>query len=241
MAGPTTIPFSAPPASPPAPAQEWVPRLENGDRLTRAEFERIYSALPRVNKAELIEGVVHMPSPVSVKHSCPHADFLGLLVLYRASTPGVLVGNNGTVRLDTDNEVQPDAYLMLDPARSGQARISPENYIEGAPELVAEIARSSASMDLHDKLRVYRRNGVREYIVWRVEDSALDWFVLRAGRYDPLPVSPEGIHKSEVFPGLWLDVAALLRGDLARVKAVLEQGLASPEHAQFAARLPQPA
>jgi Uma2 family endonuclease len=112
-----------------------------------------------------------------------------------------------------------------------------EDDVGGPPELVAEVAASSASYDLHDKLRAYQRNGVCEYLVWRTWDSAIDWFVLREGRFERLPVSEAGQLRSEVFPGLWLDPAAMIRGDFAQVTAVLQQGLASPEHAAFVARL----
>jgi Uma2 family endonuclease len=204
------------------------PLLENGDQLTRDEFERRYAALPQVKKAELVEGIVYMPSPVSlVRHGTPHAYLTGWLVHYVAATPGVEVGDNATVRLDLDNEPQPDAVLLVEPGRGGNARISEEGYIEGAPELVAEVAASSVSIDLHAKFRIYRRNGVREYLVWRVQDQTLDWFVLRAGDYQRLLPDAAGVLRSEVFPGLWLDAAALLRGDLAAVLQVLQRGLAS--------------
>jgi len=149
----------------------------------------------------------------------------------------VSVSDNGTVRLDLDNESQPDALLLIDPTRGGQARFSPDDYIEGAPELVAEVASSSVSYDLHAKLHAYRRNGVREYIVWRVLERTIDWFVLRAGQYEPLPMDANGLVRSEVFPGLWLDPLALVRGELATVLAIVQQGLGSPEHAAFVARL----
>jgi Uma2 family endonuclease len=135
---------------------------------------------------------------------------------------------------------QPDAFLIVTPERGGQVRISEDDYIEGAPELVAEVASSSVSYDLGDKLNAFRRNGVREYIVWRVDDQAVDWFVLRDGRFSPLLPGPDGILRSTEFPGLWLDPAALVRGDSARVLAVVQQGLASPEHAEFLARLEPP-
>jgi Uma2 family endonuclease len=229
-------------STPSASSRAKVPPLENGDVLTRAEFERRYEAMPHLKKAELIEGVVYVPSPVRHRaHSHPHIHLTGWLVQYEAGTPGVEAGDNGTVRLDLDNEPQPDALLFIDPACGGQARIDADDYIEGAPELVAEVASSSASYDLHVKLRVYRRNGVREYIVWRVLEQELDWFVLRAGQYARMSVDAEGLLKSEVFPGLWLDPAALLRGDLATVLAVVQRGLASPEHAAFVARLHPPA
>lgn len=217
---------------------EFIPPLEPGDRLSRAEFERRYEATPQLKKAELIEGVVYMPSPVRFRrHSNPHAHFIGWLVTYEAGTPGVKVGDNGTARLDLDNEPQPDALLLIEPAYGGQARISEDDYIESAPELVGEIAATSASYDLNIKLHVYRRNGVREYIVWRVLDREVDWFVLRGDQYERNATSQEGLLRSEIFPGLWLDPIALVRGDLARVLSVLQQGLASPEHAAFLAKL----
>jgi Uma2 family endonuclease len=215
-----------------------VPALENGDRLTRAEFERRYEAMPHLKKAELIEGVVYVPSPVRHRqHSSPHAHLITWLGLYTANTPGVEVGDNGSVRLDLDNEPPTDALLFIDPTRGGQVRISDDGIIEGAPELVAEVASSSVSYDLHAKLHVYRRNGVCEYIVWRVLEQAVDWFVLRDGQYEGMPRDAQGLVRSEVFPGLWLDPAALLRGDLATVLAIVQQGLASPEHNAFVARL----
>jgi Uma2 family endonuclease len=219
-----------------------VPALENGDRLTRDEFERRYAAMPHLKKAELIEGVVYVPAPVRYRqHGAPHAQLIGWLGQYAAGTPGVGVSDNSTVRLDLDNEPQPDALLLIDPTCGGQTRFSPDDYIEGSPELVAEVASSSVSYDLHVKLHVYRRNGVREYVVWRVLEQAIDWFVLRAGEYERLPVDADGRLRSQVFAGLWLDPAALVRGDLATVLAIVQQGLGSPEHATFVTRLHPPA
>jgi hypothetical protein len=223
------------PASTKAPA---VPPLENGDRLTRAEFERRYDAMPELKKAELIEGVVHTPSPVRLEHhGYPHGGLVMWLFLYHAATPGVTAADNASVRLDLDNMPQPDAFLMIKPSHGGRAQISDDDYVEKGPELVAEVAASSVSIDLHSKLHVYRRNEVLEYVVWRVEDRAIDWFVLREGRYEPLPLGADGFYRSEVFPGLWLDPAALTGGALMRVHDVLFQGLATPEHAAFVARL----
>jgi Uma2 family endonuclease len=215
-----------------------TPPLENGDRLTRAEFERRYDAMPQLKKAEFIEGEVFMPSPVRYRqHDHPHTRLVNWLSNYETDTPGVGAGTNGSVRLDMDNEPQPDGFLIILPERGGQAKISEDDYIEGAPELVAEVSSSSVSYDLGKKLNVYRRCGVREYIVWRVLDRQVDWFVNRDGRFEPLPPSADGILRSTVFPGLWLDPAALVQGEPARVKAVLEQGLSSTEHADFVARL----
>lgn len=215
-----------------------LPPLENGDRLTRVEFERRYDAMPQLKKAELIEGVVYVPSPVSFKqHGEQHAAFVTWLGVYTASTPGVNVADNSTLRLDLDNEPQPDAALFIAGQRGGQAQVDEDGYIAGAPELVAEVAASSESYDLGPKLHVYRRNGVREYVVWRVRDEEIDWFALREGRYEPLAPDERGILRSEVFPGLALDRAAMLRLDLAAVLGTLSESLARPEHAEFVKRL----
>jgi Uma2 family endonuclease len=217
-----------------------VPPLENGDRLTRPEFERRYKAMPHIKKAELIEGVVYVGSPVRyTQHGKPEADVQIWLGTYRIGTLGTGSGGNSTVRLDLDNEPQPDILLRREVG--GSSRIDADGYIEGAPELVVEIAASSASYDLHDKLRAYRRNGVQEYVVWRVLDRRIDWLVLREGEYRPLTPDEQGIIRSEVFPGLWLAVTALLSGDMATVMAALQQGLGSPEHAAFVAELQTPA
>jgi Uma2 family endonuclease len=219
-----------------APAAARLPRLVAGDRLSRAEFERRYTAMPDVKKAELIEGVVYMPSPVSNRHATLHLRLGGWLLRYETATPGVQAGDNATVRLDFDNEPQPDLYLRILPEHGGQSRTGPE-YVEGAPELIVEVALSSASYDLHDKKNAYRRNGVREYVVLRVADEAVEWFVLREGRYELLMAGADGILRSEVFPGLWLDTKLALAGDAVALLASLERGLASAEHAAFVERL----
>ena len=219
------------------PRASAVPPLEPGDHLSRAEFERRYEAMPHVKKAELIEGVVYMPSPVRhEKHSRPHGWLMGWLMTYDAYTDGVEMGDNATVRLDQDNEPQPDGQLLIQPACGGQTRLV-DGYIEGPPELAVEVAASSKSYDLHDKKNAYRRNGVREYVVWRVLDGEIDWFILREGRFESLELGADGILRSETFPGLWLDPEALLARDGKRVLQVLHQGLESPEHEAFIARL----
>lgn len=212
--------------------------LESGDRLTRAEFERRYSAAPHIKRAELIEGVVYVASPLRhEQHGRPHSRVMTWLGVYQALTPGVDLSDAPTVRLDLDNEPQPDAVLLIEPGAGGQTKLSDDGYIEGAPELVAEIAASSAAYDLYDKKNAYRRNGVKEYIVWQVLEQKLDWFILREGVYESLMSDHTEIIKSEVFPGLWLTVSALLAGDMKQVLAVLQEGLDSPEHAAFIDRL----
>ena len=211
--------------------------LENGARLTRAEFERRYKAMPRVKKAELIEGVVYMPSPVRIEHSRKHAQIILWLGTYQAATPGTDFGDNATLRLDRDNEPQPDAFLRLKTAAGGASHISSDHYLEGAPELIVEIAASSASYDLYEKKNVYRRNGVPEYLVWRVYDEALDWFQLREEAYYQIKPDENGIIRSQIFPGLHLAVTALLAGDLPAVLAAAQAGLETDEHIAFARRL----
>ncbi len=215
-----------------------IPPLENGDRLTRAEFMRRYDAMPDLKKAELIEGVVYVPSPVRHKyHGKQHHHLLNWIGHYEAGTPGLEGSDNSTVLLDLDNAPQPDALLFILPGYGGRVKVNEDGYIEGGPDLVAEVAASSASYDLHDKLNAYRRNGVREYVVHRVLEGQVDWFVLKEERFESLAASPDGLLRSTIFPGLWLDPSALVRGDLATVLAVVQQGLSSPEHADFVARL----
>ena len=213
-----------------------IPPLENGDKLTRHEFERRYHAMPNLKKAELIEGVVYMASPVRAKqHGKPHARIMGWLGTYEAATPGVEALDNTTVLLDTDNEPQPDALLRIE--TGGQSRINKDDYVEGTPELIVEIAASSASYDLHEKLKVYRRNQVQEYLIWRVYDHQFDWFRLQQGEYIQLQPNADNIICSQIFPGLWLDKTVLLGGDLGKVLTVVQQGLASPEHENFISKL----
>ena len=223
------------------------PPLENGDRLTRSEFERRYDAMPHLKKAELIEGVVYMPSPVRVRsHGKPHSQMITWIGVYCAATPGVTCADNTTLRLDPDNEPQPDVLLWIDETAGGRARISDDDYLEGSPELLVEVAASSASYDLHDKLQAYQRNGVQEYIVWRVYDRCVDWFRLENAQYVPMHPDAAGVIHSRVFSGLCLAVPALLNDNLASVLATLQQGLATAEHLAFvealaAAMRPKPA
>ena len=215
-----------------------VPQLANGDRLTRDEFEGRYRGLPRAKKAELLDGEVFMPSPVRiVAHGQPHALLVTWLTVYAGNTPDAIVGDNATIRLDNHNEPQPDGLLMISPDAGGQAQVDEDGYVDGAPELIGEVAASTVSIDLHTKFRVYQRNGVREYLVWRVDDERIDWFVFEQGKFEPLPAADDGLYKSRIFPGLWLNMTALIRQDLTAVLAALTRGVASPEHAGFVTRL----
>jgi len=229
------------PPSPPTPRarpQAVAPPLENGDRLTRHEFERRYASMPHVKKAELIEGIVYMACAVRLtRHGRPHAQLIAWLTYYAGKTGIPDYGDNSTVRLDEDNEPQPDLLMLLPAVAGGTARLDDDGYVTGPPDLACEVASSSVSLDTHAKLNAYRRNGVREYLVWRVDDRAIDWYALREGLYQPLPATPDGILKSELFPGLWLNTPALLASDLPQVWATIDQGLVTPEHAAFAKKL----
>ncbi len=193
--------------------------LENGDHLNRVEFERRYTA-SKIKKAELIEGLVYVASPLRfTSHAEPHGRIIGWLITYQSMMTDLKVGIEPTVRLDDDNEPQPDAVLFR---LGGSAQVDMDGYITGAPELIVEIAASTVSYDLHAKKRTYKRNGVKEYIVWRTLDQAIDWFVLENGEYKNLAPDAAGIIHSLEFEGLKLNVSAILNGDMSTVLKTLQ-------------------
>lgn len=227
------------PAPMPAPSERPSRALPlfNGDRLTRAEFERRFDATPGLKRAELVNGITFMSPPVYFEdHAQPHFNIVTLLGIYRMSTPGVVGGDNGSVRVDDQNMPQPDVCLLIDSKLGGQTRIV-DGYLEGAPEFVVEIAASSASIDLHLKLDLYRRHGVREYVVWRTIDEQLDFFSYAQSDYVPLPPELSGEIRSKIMPGLWLDVPAILAGEWPKAIETMQRGIASPEHAAFVKEL----
>ncbi len=196
------------------------PVLESGDRLTRDEFHRRYCARPDIKKAELVEGVVYVGGRVGLLvHGQPHAQMVGWLGAYVAKHPSLRVGDSATVILDDRNEVQPDAFLFRE--EPDGSYIGSDKFVYGAPQLVVEVTASSASYDLHDKKEAYRRAGVREYVVWRVNDGMVDWFRLRGDEYVWVEPDADGVIESAVFPGLRLAVQKLLTGDVAGVLAAL--------------------
>ena len=197
--------------------------LESGEFMHSREFLRRYERLPQVKKAELIEGIVYMGSPVSTHHAIPDGIIHGWLGLYAAHNPSVQFMPNATVILDAENTVQPDALLRRLPEHGGLTRVNEAGYLAGPPELIVEVAASSASIDLRDKRRAYCRNGVREYLVWVVAEARLEWFCLEEDDYCPQLPDAQGLLHSRVFPGLQLPVASLLAGDTANVLAALTQ------------------
>lgn len=218
-----------------------LPRLESGDLLHAREFLRRYEAMRDVKKAELIEGAVVMGSPVSIQHAEADSLVQGWLWAYAARTPGLRAAANVTLQLDTDNVVQPDALLRRLPECGGRCRPCEKSYLTGPPELIVEIAATSASVDLHAKLRAYRRNGIAEYLVWRVLESRIDWFVLEDEEYLALTPDASGLLASRVFPGLCCRLPEFLRLDASAVLHTLDTQLIGPAHARFLQDLQSPA
>ncbi len=220
----------------PAAVAEPIP-LEAGDHLDQPTFHARYEAMPPDTRAELIGGVVYMMSPMKNPHGKHTRNISFWLRSYELATPGVEGGDNLTTILGPDSEPQPDACLYILPEKGGQIRINEDEYTVGAPELVVEVASSTESYDLHSKKKDYEAAGVQEYIVVALRQRQVFWFVLRDGQYRPLEARDDGIYRSKVFPGLWLDPTSLLELDGARIRAVLQQGLESPEHAEFIRKL----
>jgi Uma2 family endonuclease len=207
------------------------PPLESGDRLSRAEFEHRYTTATAIKKAELVEGIVYVASPLRFSpHAEPHSRLSTWLGTYAAFTaPYVLSGIEPTLRLDNHNEPQPDLVLRLDERWGGRSTLAPDGYLEGTPELVAEIAASSVAIDRGDKKTAYCRNGIQEYIIWNAYDNQLEWLHLVNGVYQPLPLEDGNLIRSQVFPGLWLAVDDLLTRNMPQVLTVLQAGLRFPE------------
>ena len=209
--------------------------LRTGDQMTQAEFHRAYSRCPEDFKAELIGGIVYVASPLKIRHGKSHFTLSGIFFAYESATPGVEGSDNTTVILGEDAEPQPDLYMRVLPDFGGQSRTTEDDYVGGAPEMVAEIALSSRSIDLHAKRRDYTQNGVLEYLVVCPREQQVRWFDLRGDQ--ELSADADGILRIRTFPGLWVDAKALLARDHAKLMATLLLGVATPEHAEFVARL----
>jgi Uma2 family endonuclease len=209
-----------------------IPPLENGDHLTQETFHERYSAMPPDVNAELIGGIVYMASPVRRKHGRRSGKVCVWLDAYETETPGVEFYDNTTAILAEASEPQPDVALLISPECGGQTSVE-NDYIVGAPELVVEVASATESYDLHLKLKDYERSGVREYVVVVLRQQRVLWFVNRGGRFEAVDVGADQLYRSETFPGLWLDPAALLRLDSKALRAALAQGLSTPEHQEF--------
>lgn len=218
----------------PAALPALPPPLRDGERLTRDEFMRRWEAMPDLKHAELLDGVVHMPSPVAYRHNYLVPRIAGWLLQYSDATPFCQVGSDGTWLMGSDSVPQPDLTLRL--LSGGSSRLE-RNYLAGAPELAIEIAYSSAARDLGIKSDLYRRHGVGEYLVILAQENDVLWREVVKGRYRRLTLDAEGVIRSKVFPGLNLDTGALWREDWSQLRACLDAGLATPEHATFLRRL----
>jgi hypothetical protein len=212
-----------------------VPPLAAGDKLTREEFLRRWESHPEIKCAELLGGLVYMPSPVSVEHGDMDGTVGTWLGTYTARTPGTACGHNTTTFL-LEDVPQPDLNLRILPQYGGSSRVE-DGYLQGPAEFLAEICRSSASYDLHVKLDLYQKARVPEYLAVLIFEREIRWHVLGEEGYQLLSPDAAGVWRSQVFPGLWLDGSALLAGDLPRVLSRLDEGLASAEHKKFVEEL----
>jgi len=213
-----------------------MPPLTAGQRLDRATFHALYERMPPGVRAELIGGVVSMPSPVSPEHGKKSGPATAWLIHYERFTPGVETLDNVSTALDDEGEPQPDASLRILPEAGGRTRVE-GGLLVGPPELVVEVAKSSRYIDLGPKLKDYERAGVLEYVVFALDPDEVFWHVRRGGKLERVPPGADGLYRSESFPGLWLDPAAFFARDLHGLFAGLDRGLATPEHAAFVARL----
>jgi hypothetical protein len=217
--------------------EEKVPPLVPGDVLSVAEFLRRWEAMPHIKFAELIRGVVYMPSPLSLDHGDEDGYVATWLGVYAVSTPGCRLSNNATWLMGEElGAPQPDTSLRILPEYGGQSR-KEGRYAAGAPELLVEVCVSSTDYDLGPKRGVYQEAGVQEYLAVLVRDHEVRWHRLVGGHFELVPQPADGVYRSAVFPGLWLDAPALLGDDMPKVMAVLNQGIASPEHAAFVQQL----
>jgi Uma2 family endonuclease len=214
-----------------------LPWLENGDHLDQRTFHERYEAMPSYIRAELIGGVVYMSSPLKRKHGRHGIRLSQWLTCYEDETPGTEALENASNILGPASEPQPDGCLLILPEFGGQIWEDEDGYVNGAPEFVGEISDSTESIDLHAKKQDYETAGVREYFVAAMRSKKIFWFVRRRGKLKEIMPGSDGVLRSEFFPGLWLDPNAFLRRDHKTVLAVLRQGLASPEHAAFVAKL----
>ena len=219
-----------------ATAMVAAPPLQHGDKMTRAEFMRRWEQHPEIKFAELIGGIVYMPSPLSRLHGVTDNLAGAWLCYYHAYTPGTETGSNVTTMMEGDETPQPDEYLRILPEYGGRSG-NDDKYVCGGPELLAEISVSSASVDLNQKYDLYERMGVLEYVAILMYEREIRWHRLTTKGYQRVAPAAGMLWKSKVFPGLWLDGQAMLANDAAAVFATLQNGLQSPEHAAFVKKL----
>jgi hypothetical protein len=214
-----------------------LPPLVAGEHLDQPTFHERYEAMPPDTCAELVGGIVYMPSPMRLDHGNESRFVGGWLDRYQRFTPGVEGADGATVKLDPKGEPQPDHFLFISPELGGQSDVDSEGYFTVASELIVEVARSTRHYDLNQKKVDYERAGVCEYVVVELDPNRLPWFIRTGKHFKKLPPGRDGIYRSKVFPGLWLDPESIFSRDRVRRDEVLERGVRAPEHAKFAARL----
>ncbi|HEX5271652.1 MAG TPA: Uma2 family endonuclease [Gemmataceae bacterium] len=219
------------------PRTRALPPLENGDHLDQKTFHARYEAMPEACRAELIGGIVYMVSPQKGSHSEAHQLTVRWLDEYAEATPGTKALLNNTQILGPDSEPEPDGCLFIAPEYGGRVYRDENDYYNGSPEFIIEVGSATESIDLNRKKLDYQKAGVREYVVLAVRTQQVFWFTRQRGKYREVPLPSDGIFRSRVFPGLWLDAEGILHNDRRRVLAALRQGLATPEHAAFVAKL----
>jgi Uma2 family endonuclease len=211
----------------------WI--LESGDVMDQPTFHEIYSHMPENFRAELIDGVVYVASPLKRPHSRSSFLLISVLGQYEAQTPGVSGEECVTVILSDHAEVQPDILLRIEETFGGESYFTEDEFLTGAPELVIEVSQSSRSIDLNHKRKLYRENGIIEYLVIDLQKDTIRWFDLQLNQ--ELQTEPDGIYRIRTFPGLWIDSSAVFDQNLARLITTLNLGLSSQEHAEFVSRL----
>jgi Uma2 family endonuclease len=219
------------------PRHKSLPPLENGDRLDQKTFHARYQAMPEDFRAELIGGIVHLPSPQKIPHSETQLLVVRWLDEYAEATPGTVALLNNTQILGPDSEPEPDACLFIAPEYGGRVYVDKDDYLHGPPDLIVEVSSSTESIDLHRKKQDYQEAGVREYVVLALRTQQVFWFIRQRGKYKEVPLPKDGIFRSRTFPGLWLNAESMLRCHRQGVLTALKRGLAAAEHAAFVAKL----
>jgi Uma2 family endonuclease len=205
-----------------SPFRAFTPPLESGDVLDGAEYWRRYCATSDKLKSERINGKVYIMSPLrAVYHGNPHLLLAQWIATFAMHDPTLIGSDNATVRMNADNDPQPDLCLLR---VNGQTRFDDEGYILGAPELIVEVAGSSASYDFREKRDVYEAAGVGEYLVFETIEGRIEWWRADNGRFVDIS-QVDGIYKSVLFPGLWLDAEALRAANALKLIQTLEQGM----------------
>lgn len=219
------------------PRSKRLPPLENGDQLDQKTFHTRYLAMPEDCRAELIGGIVYMPSPQKIPHSETQLLVVRWLDEYAEATPGTKALLNNTQILGPESEPEPDVCLFIAPEFGGRVFVDKDDFLHGPPELIVEVSSSTESIDLHRKKQDYQKAAVGEYVVLALRTQQVFWFIRQRGKYKEVPLPADGIFRSRTFPGLWLDAEAMLRCHRQGVLAALKHGLATPEHAAFLAKL----